>query len=130
MAKNQIDLVDVVPVVALPLFAGFLFGVWSLSLNIFGGFDFMQILWSGSGIEVTPALLGCVGSVAAIVATNELDGSDYEQYEYAAIVVVLALPLLYAVLPLVADFINGGDVWRFLAWVGTAGGASYISYAE
>lgn len=130
MAKNQIDVVDVAPVVALPLFAGFLFGVWTLQLNIFGGFDFNQILWSGSGIEVTPALLGCVGSVLSIVLTNELDGSAYEQYEYAALVGVLALPVLYAVLPIVADFIDGGDVWRFASWGATAVGATYISYVE
>lgn len=130
MAKNEIDVIDVAPIVALPIFAGFVFGVWTLTLNVFGGFDFMQILWSGSGVEVTPALLGTVASVAIIVGTNQLDGSDYEQYEFAVIVVVLALPVLHATFPLVGDFIAGSDIAAFMAWIGTAVGTAYISYVE
>ena len=130
MAQNQVDVVDLGPLVGLPLFAGFVFGVWSLSLNIFGGFDFNSVLWSGSGIEVTWALLLTIFSVGAVVVTNELDGSNYEQYEYGAIVFVLALPVLYAAVPAVADFINGNDIWKFLAWMLISVVTAYIGYVE
>lgn len=130
MAQNEIDVIDVAPLVALPIFAGFVFGVWTLTLNVFGGFDFTQVWWSGSGVEVTPALIGAIASGGMIVGTNQLDGSDYESYEYGGILFMLALPLLHAAVPVIGDFISGNDLVAFIAWVLIAIVATYISYAE
>lgn len=129
MAENQVDLIDIVPIVALPIFAGFVFGVWSLQLNVFGGFDFSQVWWSTSSFDLTPALLGAVLSSAAIVATNEIDGSNYESYEFGMIGVLLVLPLLYEAVPVVGDLL-AGDLAKLVAWLLLAALATYISYTD
>jgi hypothetical protein len=129
MASNEVDWYQVVPVVLFPIFAGFVFGVWSLELTVFGGFDFTQVWWSSSSFELTPALLGATGSSVGIVLSNELDGSDYDKYEYAVIIVMLALPLLYAAIPLLSDLMQP-DLARVLVWLLEAVGVTYISYAE
>mgnify|MGYP006271702905 CR=1 FL=1 len=130
MARNEIDLIDVAPLVALPILAGFVYGVWSLTLNVFGGFDFAQVLYSGHGMEISVALVGTIFSAGAIVVTNELDGSDYEQYEWMAIVAVLAMPVLYTAIPAVSSIIDGSDTLAFVVWLATAAVATYISYVE
>ena len=130
MAQNEFDPVDIAPLILLPAFTSFLFGVFSLQLSVFGGFDLGAVVWSGFDISVTWAAILSIASAAMIVITNEIDGSDYEGYEYAMIVVVLALPALYVAVPFVSSIINSADIWRLVAWLLTAVTATYISYAE
>ena len=130
MAQNQVDLIDVGALVGLPIFAGFVLGVWSLSIDVFGGFDFAQSLYEVGGATISPALLLTVACVGWIVATNELDGSDYDKYEQGGIAFAFAVVPLYVFVPALQSVLNSSDVARLAVWLSVAGVATYISYTE
>lgn len=130
MAQNQVDLIDVGALVGLPIFAGFVLGVWSLSIDVFGGFDFAQSLYEVGGATISPALLLTVACVGWIVATNELDGSDYDKYEQGGIAFAFAVVPLYVFVPALQSVLNSSDVARLAVWLSVAGVATYISYRE
>lgn len=130
MAKNQVDLIDIVALIGLPVFAGFVLGVWSLEITVFGGFDFAQTLWAVGGAEISPALILTVLCVGWIVATNEIDGSDYDQYEKGGIGFALGVVPVYAFVPLVQTLVDSSDIVRLVVWLAVAAVATYISYTE
>lgn len=130
MANNQVDLIDVGALVIFPVMASFVLGVFSFELSVFGGYNFATPLWAGGGAEISVALLLTVGSIAWIVATNEMDGSDYEQYEWGAIVAAFTFVPLYSFVPAFQTLLDSSDVIKFLAWLAIAAVAVYISYTE
>jgi len=130
MAENQADLIDIGALVALPIFSGFVLGVWSFQLDVFGGYDLTRTLWEGGGAEVTLPLILTVASVAWIVGTNEIGGSSYDQYELVGIGFALAVVPIYSFVPAVQGLINASDVAKVVVWVVVAVVATYISYTE
>lgn len=130
MASNEIDVVDVGPLVLLPIAAGMVLGVWSFGVNIFGGFDFAAPLWTVGGADISPALLLTVGSVVAIVATNEIDGSNYEDYEYGAIVAALVIVPAYEFIPAIQSLVSSHDILAFGVWMAVAAVSTAIAYWE
>ena len=130
MAQNQVDLIDVGALVGLPIFAGFVLGVWSLSINVFGGFDFAQSLYEIGGASISPALILTVACVGWIVATNELDGSSYDDYEKGGIAFALGVVPVYAFVPAFQTLVESSDVVRLVVWLAVAAVATYISYTE
>ena len=130
MAQNQVDLIDVGALVGLPIFAGFVLGVWSLSINVFGGFDFAQSLYEIGGASISPALILTVACVGWIVATNELDGSSYDDYEKGGIAFALGVVPVYAFVPAFQTLVESSDVVRLVELLAVAAVATYISYTE
>ncbi|WP_248515061.1 hypothetical protein [Salinarchaeum laminariae] len=130
MARNEIDVMDIVALVLFPLAAGIELGVWVLQLDVFGGYDFAAPLISGAGIGISPALIATLASLGWIVATNEIDGSDYEDWEFALIAGgFLAVPL-YVAVPSVETLLSSYDVITLVVWLLIAADAVYISYTE
>ncbi|QLC33644.1 hypothetical protein EFA46_005330 [Halarchaeum sp. CBA1220] len=105
MASNSIDLIDLVGMALVAVFGPMAIGVVSFSITVFGGFSFTDILWSGSGIEVTYATVLALAGVGWIVVANFLAGDwdidDLEIYHTAAIVVALGIVPVYAIVPAV-----------------------------
>ena len=130
MAQNEVDLIDVGALVLLPVAAGMVLGVWEFSIQVFGGFDFSQPIWSSGQSSVSIALLLTVGSIAWIVTTNEIDGSDYEDYEFGMIVGGFALTPMYSLIPLIKDLVDSSDLFALVAWLAVAIVSVYISYVE
>ena len=130
MAQNQVDLIDLGALVGLPIFAGFVLGVWSLSIDIFGGFDFAQSLYEIGGASISPALILTVACVGWIIATNELDGSNYDDYEKGGIAFALGVVPVYAFVPAFQTLVESSDVVRLVVWLAVAAVATYISYTE
>lgn len=130
MASNEIDVVDVGPLVLLPIAAGMVLGVWSFGVDIFGGFSFSDPLWTVGGADISPALLLTVGSIVAIVATNEIDGSNYEDYQYGAIMGALVIVPAYEFIPAVQSLVSSHDILAFGVWLLVAGVATAIAYWE
>ena len=130
MAQSNIDLTDVVPIILFPAMASFVLGVFSFELSLFGGYDFAQSLWSHSGIEVSVAAIVAMVSVIAIVLTNEIDGSDYEQYELGLIGFSFLIIPLYVAMPAFQNLVNGSDAIAFVLWILISAGVVYISYTE
>jgi len=130
MAQNEIDVIDVAALVGLPIFAGMELGVWSFSLDVFGGFDFSQTLVSSGGAAISFALVLTVLCIGWIVGTNEIDGSSYEQYEYWGIVGSLAITPAYALIPFFGSIVDSSDIIALVVWMFVAIVAVWISYVE
>lgn len=129
-SSNEIDPIDYGGIVLYPIMAGMIFGVWSFSLDLFGGWDLNQVLWSGSGVDVTLALVLALASVAWIVGTNEIDGSDYEDYEYGVIVFAFASVPLYEFVPAFANLVDAHDIVALVLFLLVSGATAYIAWTE
>ena len=130
MAKNEIDVVDVAPLVLLPIAAGMVLGVWSFGISLFGTYDFAAPVFTIGTTGISAAFLLTLASVGAIVFTNELDGSSYENYEYGAIIFALAAVPLYVFVPAVTTLIDGSDILAFVVWLAIAAVATALAYIE
>lgn len=130
MARNQIDIIDLGALILVPFMGAIALGTLTLSVDVFGGFSFTDLLWSGSGVEISWASVITMAGIAWIVVTNELDGSNYERYEFGIIVASFAIVPAYILIPPVADFVNGSDIVSFLFALGQSASAVYISYVE
>ncbi|GGL33884.1 hypothetical protein GCM10009037_16870 [Halarchaeum grantii] len=119
---------DVAALMLLPWFAGIQFGVFTSSLSIFGGYDFASPLWTVAGIDLSLSLFVVLGSLAWILATNEIDGSQYEDYEFGVIAFALATPLLYALVPSFADLVMLNGISQLFFTVAVSASATYIGY--
>lgn len=127
MAYGEIDEIDLVSLIALPLFAGVELGVWELSLNTFS-FGFGDALLTLGGTDITIAMVGALGAVGALVMQGQLDSGDFEDEEWYVIAgSLLALPL-YRFVPAVKSIIDSTPLIAFTLWLAISGAAVYISY--
>jgi hypothetical protein len=101
--RNQIDEIDIVSLFVLPLAAGIEFGVWTLSLDVFGGFDFGQTLTSFSGVDITLSFVIAMLAMIALVATGSLSKGDYQKEEWYVIGGSLAVLPFYVCLSYISD---------------------------
>ena len=128
--QNQIDEIDLAALILVPFMGAIALGTVSLTVDVFGGFAFTDLLWSGSGVEVSWASLITLVGIAWIVGTNELDGSNYDQMEYIVILVAFAIVPAYVLIPPIADFVNSSDIVSFILALAQSAAAVYISWAE
>lgn len=130
MARKEIDLVDVVPLIVVPVFAGIALGVFSFDITIFSEFSFSDALWSGEDLAVTWAEAITVAGVAMIVATNEIDGSDYESWEYGVIIFALAIVPLNMLVPQIETWLTDHDSLALMATFAVSAASVFIAYIE
>lgn len=128
MARNQIDTPDLAALVALPIAAGMVLGVWSLSLDVFGGFDFSKALLTFGGAEITLPFLVVVGSIGALVVQGQLSQGNYQDEEWYVISGSMAVVPLYTFVPAVQELVGMADVIPLVLWLVISGAAVYISY--
>lgn len=128
--NNQVDLEDVAPIAVYPVVLGIMLGVFTFTLNVFGGFTFGKALIDNSTLTVTVAGLLSLVSGGAVVVTNEIDGSNYEQWEYGAILTVFLFPVLFMVIPAVSSFVLANGFVAFSIWLIATVTTVYVSYAE
>jgi len=127
--NQEIDVIDILALVILPIAASMIFGVFTLSIDVFGGYDFSQALWTIGGADISPALLLFLGSFAWIVVTNIMnERTDMGEYEMGAIVAGLALPLMYVFIPAVGDLVEAHDLFRLAGVIYVGASAVYVSY--
>lgn len=127
--SNEIDLVDVAALMLVPITGAMLFGVWSMQINVFGGYDFTQAIWTLGGASISAALLITLFGDAWIIATNLMNGdTEHEQQELAAIGFALLSPVMYVFVPAFADLINSHDIFRLAMVLYLAGASVYVSY--
>jgi len=130
MAQNEVDVIDVAALVLLPITAGMELGVWTFSINVFGGFDFSQPLVQAGGSSLSFALVLTLAAIGWIVATNEIDGSDYEDYETWLIGGSLAVVPAYSLIPFVGSIVDSSDIIALVVWMFVAIAAVWISYID
>lgn len=126
--RNQIDEIDLVALIVLPLAAGIELGVWTLSLDVFGSFDFGQALVSFGGVDISIAFLATMASIGALVAQGQLSQGDYQDEEWYVIAGSMAVVPLYVFVPLVQDLVMISDIIPLVVWVALSVASVYISY--
>lgn len=128
-SNNEIDVIDIVAIIALPNMASLLFGVFSWNIEVFGGYDFTAPLWTMFGADISLALLIAVFSLLWIAGTNLANRkTDMGQWEFGVLVTALALPVLYALVPSVENLVMYHDLAQVAALIYVAVAAVYVSY--
>mgnify|MGYP006269941871 CR=1 FL=1 len=126
--RNQIDEIDLVALIVLPLAAGIELGVWTLSLDVFGGFDFGQALLSLGSVDISIAFIATMASIAALVAQGQLSQDDYQEEEWYIIAGSMAIVPLYVFVPLVQTLVEMSDIIPLVVWLALSVASVYISY--
>lgn len=126
---NEIDVIDLVALMLLPIASSMIFDVFSLDINIFGGYNFTEPIWTVAGIDISAALLIVVFSVIWIVVTNIMnEETDLKGAEAGVAVTAIALPLLYVLVPAVESLVHWHDVMQLFAVLYVAAASVYVSY--
>lgn len=127
MAYGQIDEIDLVSLIALPLFAGVELGVWTLSLNLFN-FDFADVLFTIGGTDITISMIGALAAIAALVMQGQLDSGNFEDEEWYVIAGSFAALPIYRFVPAVQNIVDSTAVIAFGLWFAISLASGYISY--
>lgn len=127
MAYGKIDEIDLISLIALPLFAGVELGVWTLSLDLFN-FSFGDTLMAVGGTSITIAMVGVLASITALVAQGQLDSGDFQDEEWYVIAGSFAALPIYRFVPAVKSLIDSTPIVAFVLWLLVSGAAVYISY--
>lgn len=128
---EQVDTVDLAAVIIAPLLAAMVFGVFSLSVSVFGIGSFLtDPLWTSGSTTVTFAAVGAVAGIGWVLATNEMGDGSYETSELAAIGVSLALVPAYVFIPAINTFVASNDVVALVATLAFTASLTVISYVK
>ena len=125
---KEVDLIDIIAVVAVPWFAATIFGVLSFEISIFGGYDVTAPIWSPAGVDVSIALLAVVGGVTWILVTNEFNGSDYRPEEIGLIVFAFLTPIMFVFVPAFESLVMWHDASQLFFTLAVSVAATWISY--
>ncbi|GGL73748.1 hypothetical protein [Halocalculus aciditolerans] len=132
MASNNLDPIDLVGMALVAIFGPMALGVVSFSITVFGGFSFTDVLWSGSGVEVTwagiLAMLGVAWIVGANFALGDWDLSSMRAYQAVTVVAALAILPLYLLVPIVQDTFSNYPVIALVFAVVQAGFGPLLSW--
>jgi len=127
---KQNMILDVVALMGIPWFAAILFGVMTSALSIFGGLDFTAPIWTIMGADISIAFLVVLGGLGWILATNEIDGAAYEDWQWAVIVFALASPVLYVLVPSFENLVMINGISQLVWTMAVSAAATYISYSN
>lgn len=127
--NREIDVIDILALLLLPITASMIFDVFSLEINVFGGYDMTAGIWEIGGADISVALLVTVFAVAWVLLTNVANAqTEHEGYELAIIVVAIALPVAYEFIPAIADLVQYHDLAQLMALIYVSAATVYISY--
>ncbi|WP_255168493.1 hypothetical protein [Natrononativus amylolyticus] len=108
----------------LPITGSLMFEVFSLEINVFGGYNLTDAIWTVGGAAISLALIITVGALAWIVVTNLLnDETSHEPYEFAMIIVALGSPIGVVFIPAFESLVMWHDLTQ-LAFL------LYLSFAS
>ncbi len=127
--ENEVDLIDIAALMLLPITGAMIFGVWSMQINVFGGYDFTQPIWTIASADISAALLLTTFASGWIITTNVLNAdTEHETEEFAAIIVAILAPIAYVFIPAFEALVNWHDLMRLAFTLYLAGAATYVSY--
>lgn len=127
--EDQIDVIDLGAIVALGIFAPMIFEVFSFQVEVFGGYDFTQALWTVGGADISPAFLITLLSMAWVLVTNLVNGqTEHEPIEFAIITVALASPVLFVLMPAFEALVMWHDTTQVAFMLYVLGATAYTSY--
>ena len=125
---KEVDLIDLAAVIGIPWFAATIFGVLSFEISLFGGYNFSNPIWTVAGADISVALLAVSFLTVWILATNELNGSNYRPEELAAIAFALLAPLMFVFVPAFESLVVWSDLTRLGFTLAVSVATTWISY--
>ena len=125
---KEVDLIDLAAVIGIPWFAATIFGVLSFEISLFGGYNFSNPIWTVAGADISVALLAVSFLTVWILATNEMNGSNYRPEELAAIAFALLAPLLFVFVPAFESLVVWSDLTRLGFTLAVSVATTWISY--
>jgi len=135
MANKEVDVIDVAPLALFPVFAALTLGAITLEFSLFGSWSFTDMLWSGSGVQITAAGLIATASAILIVATNELlnhkeipDDRPAMAAYLAGIVIIFGVVPLYMLMPAVRTLVASHDIINAGLLILQSGSVGYVAW--
>ncbi|RQG87031.1 hypothetical protein EA462_15430 [Natrarchaeobius halalkaliphilus] len=127
--SNEIDPIDIIALMVLPISASMIFQVFSFQINVFGEYDFTEPIWTVGGADISLALLITVAAVAWVLITNIVNAeTDHGPYELGAIVVAILLPVAYVFVPAVESAVMWNDLMQLAALLYVSAATVVVSY--
>lgn len=130
LSGKQNLLIDVLALMLLPWFGAIHYGAMTSQVTVFGGYDLGGALWTVAGVDISISLLVMIFSVAWILGTNELDGSDYEPLEFAIIAFALLAPVLHVFVPAFSELVAMNGFSKLMFTGATSAAATLIAYTD
>lgn len=130
MASGTIDKIDMIALWIYPTAASIVFGIWTLNVEVLGGFDLSSAIFTAGSVAVSVPLILATASMLWILWTNEFDGTNYSQAEHWTIIATLALPVAYEFIPVLANALQTSDWLLIAATVLTTFATVWVSYTE
>ena len=126
---NQIDLIDVLALMIVPLGASMIFGIFSFSIDVFGGYDMMDPIWTVGGADLSAALFITLFGSVWIVLTNIMNGdTSHSQEAIAVFVVALVAPILTVFMPAFESLVFWNDLVQLVFFIYTTAAVTFLSY--
>ncbi len=126
---NQIDLIDVLALMIVPLGASMIFGIFSFSIDVFGGYDMMDPIWTLGGADLSAALFITLFGTVWIVLTNIMNSdTSHSQEAIAVFVVALVAPILTVFMPAFESLVFWHDLVQLVFFLYTTTAVTFLSY--
>ena len=127
--NSEVDLIDIGALMILPIMASMIFKVFTWQINVFGQYDFTDPIWSIANADISVALIVTVLSTVWVLATSVANAeTKHTQYDLAAIVVTIMLPLGVVFIPAVEILVMWHDLTQLAALLYVSGATVAASY--
>ncbi len=127
--KNEIDLIDVIALMIVPLGASMIFGIFSFSIDVFGGYDLMDPIWTVAEVDISAALLLTTFATAWIFLTNIMNANTSHSQELLVVfVAALLAPILTVFVPPFEALVFWDDLVQVVFFLYTTASVTALSY--
>jgi len=126
---NQIDLIDVLALMLVPITSSMIYGVFSFSIDVFGGYELTEPIWTVGGADLSAALFLTLFGIAWIVLTNIINGDTKHSKEAMAVfVIALVAPILTVFMPAFESLVFWHDLVQLTFLLYTTAAVTFLSY--
>ena len=127
--KNEVDLIDILALMIVPLGASMIFGIFSFSIDVFGGYAMMDPIWTLGGVDISAALLLTTFGTLWIVLTNIVNtNTSHSKEALAVFVVALLAPILTVFMPAFESLVFWNDLVQLVFFIYTTAAVTFLSY--
>jgi len=127
--KNDVDLIDVLALMIVPLGASMIFGIFSFSIDVFGGYDLMDPIWTVAEVDISAALLLTTFATLWVFLTNLMNSNTSHSQELLAVfVIALLAPILTVFVPPFEALVFWNDMVQVVFFLYTTAAVTALSY--
>ena len=127
--KNDVDLIDVLALMIVPLGASMIFGIFSFSIDVFGGYDLMDPIWTVAEVDISAALLLTTFATLWVFLTNLMNSNTSHSQELLAVfVIALLAPILTVFVPPFEALVFWNDMVQVVFFLYTTAAVTALGY--